>query len=103
MRVAWSAVCLVALAGWQMPAALEPPCPAGSERRQEYVGDGYATACWTPAGLKEGPYRIVHVNGTLVADGHFEANRPAGSWTTWYSNGQKQDEGAYRAGQRWGW
>ena len=44
----------------------------------------------------------LHSNGQKEEEGEVKAGNRAGAWTQWYADGQKNSDGAYQAGQRVG-
>ncbi len=46
-----------------------------------------------PAGLEQGEWRWFYPNGELRERGAYRDGRRVGTWTQWWSNGQRRSEG----------
>lgn len=53
-------------------------------------------------GVREGPWRGDHPDGSRAFEGAFVANRRDGFWSFWYPDGSLETSGHYRQGERVG-
>lgn len=73
-------------------------CPAGTRRVGDEPPAGFEVWCEKGEGVREGPYRAWHKDGTKSVVGQYSAGQRDGEWAEWFENGQRKTEISYQAG-----
>lgn len=82
-------------------AAPEAPinCPEGTLLKGDPPPKGKTLGCESSDGVKEGPFRVWHTNGTLAEEGSYLHGKLNGKMTSWSAQGKKLAEGDYAEGE----
>ena len=71
-------------------------CPGGTRRVGDEPPAGFETWCEKTEGVREGPYRAWHPDGTKSVVGQYLGGQRDGDWAEWYQNGQRKNESVCR-------
>ncbi|OGQ21701.1 MAG: hypothetical protein A2138_20955 [Deltaproteobacteria bacterium RBG_16_71_12] len=74
-------------------------CPAGTRKVGDEPPVGQEAWCEKGEGVREGPYRAWHKDGTKSVVGQYLVGQRDGAWAEWHPNGQRKNEMSYREGK----
>lgn len=74
-------------------------CPADTRKVGDEPPVGQEAWCEKGQGIREGPYRAWHKDGTKSVVGQYLAGQRDGAWAEWHANGQRKNEMSYLAGK----
>jgi len=71
-------------------------CPQGSSPKEQSTLEAREAWCETADGVRHGPRRAWHSNGTPWFDGEYRLGKREGSWTFWYPSGGVMTTATYK-------
>ncbi|MBI1944161.1 MAG: hypothetical protein HYS27_00625 [Deltaproteobacteria bacterium] len=74
-------------------------CPSGTRKVGDEPPIGQEAWCEKGEGVREGPYRAWHKDGTKSVVGQYLAGQRDGAWAEWHANGQRKNEMSYQGGK----